>query len=396
MDKANELVAALNDISLEDEEEGGIEIEASEVLANNLQNQGFDAKLCIVGRFITEGRTDFEALQQTLDVLWKPGRGVYMKEIDSNLYLFQFYHELDVKRVMEGCPWSFNRRALVMSRLQEGHNPRSVELNHIELWVQVHDLKAGLMSEKILQGIENYVGSFVQSCQSNFVGVWREFMRIRVKLNLAKPLKRRMKIKMAGDEWFWANFKYENVPSFCFMCGIIGHTEKFCGQLFEKPENEIVKPYRAWMRAPFKKHIKPIGAKWLHSGESSSSPNSQHQNQYRQAEEDDGSLDPKFAPVNMVVVTQRENPGNMIIQNKDISASHVQGNLYENHAEISGSQQNNDMVIIETKKRRTDDGLNTLGLMDSDDVREVGYTNMETNSKNGYGASTQVSARLPL
>lgn len=116
--------------------------------------------------------------------------------------------------------------------------------------MQVHDLKVGFMSERILQGIGNYVGHFIESCPSNFVGVWREYMRVRVTINMSKPLKRRMKIKTAREEWFWVNFKYENVPSFCFIRGIIGHSDRFCSQLFEKEEHEIVKPYGAWLRAP--------------------------------------------------------------------------------------------------------------------------------------------------
>lgn len=193
MDNNSNIIQALNNISLEDEEEGGLEIVAEALEGENLQQQGFDAKLCVVGRFITEGRVDFEAMQHTLALLWKPGRGVYMKELESNLYLFQFYHEIDVKRVMEGCPWSFNRRALVMSRMKEGQNPRCVDLNSIDLWVQVHDLKVGFMSEAVLKSVGNYVGSYVQSCPNNFTGVWREYMRIRVTINLSKPLKRRIK-----------------------------------------------------------------------------------------------------------------------------------------------------------------------------------------------------------
>lgn len=91
--------------------------------------------MCVVGKFISDGRVDFLAMQHTMAALWKSGKGVYMRELDTNLYLFQFYHEIDVKRVMEGSPWSFNRRALIMARLKEGENPRCVELNAIEIWV---------------------------------------------------------------------------------------------------------------------------------------------------------------------------------------------------------------------------------------------------------------------
>lgn len=132
---------------------------------------GFDPKLCVVPRFIIEGRVDFPAMQQTLAALWKSGMGVYMKELEANLYLFQFYYEVDVKRVMEGCAWSFNRKALVMSRLKEGQNPRIVDLNIMELWVQVYDLKIGFMSEKIITEIGNTIGKFVSSCPRNFAGV---------------------------------------------------------------------------------------------------------------------------------------------------------------------------------------------------------------------------------
>ncbi|XP_063940510.1 uncharacterized protein LOC135149254 [Daucus carota subsp. sativus] len=183
------------------------------------------------------------------------------------------------------------RKALVMSRLKQGQNPRYVDLNTMDLWVQIRDLKVGFMSETVLKGIGNYVGNYVRSCPSNFTGVWREYMRIRVSIDLAKPLKRRMKIKMAGDAWFWINFKYENVPSFCFICGIVGHSERFCSQLFEKAESEIVKPYGEWMRAPLRRQVKPIGAKWLRNGESGSKYAADLQIQSKRNEDDESNQD---------------------------------------------------------------------------------------------------------
>ncbi|KAF4375826.1 hypothetical protein G4B88_026405 [Cannabis sativa] len=122
-----------DNLTLEDEEEIGISIE---------DNGGpeeiefvYDPQLCLVGKFIVNGAVDFLSMQQTLPALWKPGRGVYIKELGANLYLFQFYHEIDIKRVCEGSPW-----------------------------------------------VGNYIGTFVESCPKNFNGIWREYMRIRTKL----------------------------------------------------------------------------------------------------------------------------------------------------------------------------------------------------------------------
>lgn len=66
--------------------------------------------------------------------------------------------------------------------------------------------------------------------------------------------------------WIRITFKYENVTTFCFSCGVLGNSKKFCSHLLEKIEYEIVKPYRAWMRAPFRRQTKLIGAKWLGNG----------------------------------------------------------------------------------------------------------------------------------
>lgn len=94
----------MNIISLDDDEEGGPEVEVGVQEDSSSDFQGFNAKLCVIGRFITEGRVKFAAMQHTLAAMLKPDKYVYMKELDTNLFLFKFYHKVDVKRVMEGCP----------------------------------------------------------------------------------------------------------------------------------------------------------------------------------------------------------------------------------------------------------------------------------------------------
>lgn len=87
-----------------------------------------------------------------------------------NIYMFQFYHEIDIKRVISGSPWYFNRKMLIINRIKDGENPRCVKLNSIDLWIQVHDLQAGFMTERILKEVGNYIGVFVGLCLRNFTG----------------------------------------------------------------------------------------------------------------------------------------------------------------------------------------------------------------------------------
>lgn len=218
---------------------------------------------CLVGKLLSDKPADFEALRNVIAALWRPGKGMFVKELDINRYLFQFFHEVDIQRAIEGSPWTFNKIPLVIERLKYGENPRTLALNTMEIWVQVYDLKVGFMSEKVLKAIGNYIGKYSSSCPKNFTGVWREYLRVRVLINVDKPLKRGMKIYRNKEEGFWVNFKYERVPTFCFIRGVIGHSDRFCHKLFEETEDSIVKPYGVFMKAPDRRINKQIGARWL-------------------------------------------------------------------------------------------------------------------------------------
>uniref|UniRef100_A0A803PAD7 Zinc knuckle CX2CX4HX4C domain-containing protein n=1 Tax=Cannabis sativa TaxID=3483 RepID=A0A803PAD7_CANSA len=64
------------------------------------------------------------------------------------------------------------------------------------------------------------------------------------------------------DEEEAVNFKYD-VPTICFICGIMGHSNRFCPRRFDVLDGKIIKPYGEWMRVKpiCKNHT--IRAKWL-------------------------------------------------------------------------------------------------------------------------------------
>lgn len=197
-------------IRLEDEEDGGLMYEVNQEDLSEI-----DTHWCLVGRFLTESTIDFQAMQNKMASLWRTGRGMYVKELDINRYIFQFYHEVDIARVIEGSLWTFGRFQLVFERLKEGDDPRTVSINKVDIWVHLHGMIAGFMSQKVVTDVGNYVGEFIQSDSNNFVGFWRDYFRVRVAIDLTKPLKRRMKLKRSNEVWCWVNFKYENIPTFC-------------------------------------------------------------------------------------------------------------------------------------------------------------------------------------
>ena len=130
----------------------------------------------------------------------------------------------------------------------------------------MYNLPLGFQSEKILQSIGNFIGEFLASDEHNLTGVWRNYMRLRVSIDVRKPLKRRIRLKREGGEWLWVDFKYERLHNFCFICGILGHTDKICPSIYETDATLVTKPYGPWMKAPNRRNSMNTGDHWLRSG----------------------------------------------------------------------------------------------------------------------------------
>ncbi|CAH9093674.1 unnamed protein product [Cuscuta europaea] len=75
--------------------------------------------------------------------------------------------------------------------------------------------------------IGNFVGRFISVDEHNF-SAWNPFIRIRVSLDIGKPMKRKLFLQKEEGTSFCVSFRYKKLLNFCFMCEIIGHAENFC------------------------------------------------------------------------------------------------------------------------------------------------------------------------
>lgn len=182
-------------------------------------------------------------------------------------YSFVFFHILDLQKVIDGGPWTFEQSLLVYHRLQLNEDPHLVPLNSMDIWLQLYDVPKGLVSDKVLQSIGNYVGDSVKTDHMNIKEPWRLYVRVRITMDVTKLLKRRMMIKRDGGVWNWVNFKYENLSLFCFVCGKMGHSDRDCEVVYANPHKEIDRAYGVWLRAPGKNvRNQAQASRWLRNG----------------------------------------------------------------------------------------------------------------------------------
>ncbi|KAL8541618.1 hypothetical protein ACS0TY_002761 [Phlomoides rotata] len=77
-------------------------------------------------------------------------------------------------------------------------------------------------------------------------------VRVRVKVDLLKLVKRGTKLEISNSS-IWVPFKYERLPSFCYICGLMGHMKRECdlpdedSDIVTLPEDKL--PFGEWLRA---------------------------------------------------------------------------------------------------------------------------------------------------
>ena len=99
-----------------------------------------------MGRILTDKAINFNLMRHHFASIWRPVGGVNIIVVYPQLFLFHFFHAVDLKRVSEGGPWSFDNCLLILHKLGPGEVLVQVPLFHTIFWVHVYDLPPGFMS----------------------------------------------------------------------------------------------------------------------------------------------------------------------------------------------------------------------------------------------------------
>ena len=85
--------------------------------------------------------------------------------------------------------------------------------------MQVYDILFQFANKAVVEGICSGIGEVYPSDFSVMEG--GDFLRVRVILDISKPLSRGRKITLDDGSVGWVSFKYERLPNICYWCGCI-------------------------------------------------------------------------------------------------------------------------------------------------------------------------------
>uniref|UniRef100_A0A7N2QXN1 DUF4283 domain-containing protein n=1 Tax=Quercus lobata TaxID=97700 RepID=A0A7N2QXN1_QUELO len=203
--------------------------------------------LSLFGRLLADRNQNLRALKSTLKSAWKLGSDLRIVDVGKNIFQFKFNSKYQMEWVERNGPWNFDNNLLLMCRWKKGLSVTNISFTHSPFWVQVWGLLFENMSEEVGRDLGNRLGKYIETDKRSWLSKQAKFMRVRVDLPIDRPLRRGGNIVNPKGEKFWVTFKYERLPTFCFLCGILGHDEKhYSGK---SSTFEAHRQYEDWLRA---------------------------------------------------------------------------------------------------------------------------------------------------
>ncbi|KAK4435211.1 hypothetical protein Salat_0684400 [Sesamum alatum] len=223
------------------------------VLPGGLWHADSDShRLCLVGRLLSSRVPRFEAFSTSIQGMINPVRGIEVRQIGCGRFLLWFNHIINRNRAIEGYPWSFKKNIVILNRIRENENPLRMDLDSCDFHVHVHELPLSMMNFGVATLLGNIIGQFRDLDMDGTGCAWRATLRLRVAINVSRPLPRTIPICSALGKELLVHLTYERLSNFCYLYGKLGHIAKYCELQFEDgfvdPSPEA--PYGPWLQVP--------------------------------------------------------------------------------------------------------------------------------------------------
>ncbi|KAF4351060.1 hypothetical protein F8388_000623 [Cannabis sativa] len=149
---------------------------------------------------------------------------VVVSEMHSDIFLLTLACVGDKQIISSGEPWHFFNQLILLHSPTSLQNVSKEDFRFAQFWVQTHRLPFLSKSRALAKKVGEWVGEFIEVYEDSLHEGWGSFLRTRVRLDVTQPLMRGKMVSLPRVmNEHWLEFRYENLPVFCFYCGKIGH-----------------------------------------------------------------------------------------------------------------------------------------------------------------------------
>jgi hypothetical protein len=206
-----------------------VESEEIEIQGEDVLNVEARSHACVIGKLVADHYVSKETIRTQMVKWWKLEKDITFKVLGENLFLIEFMDAQDKPRVLAGRPWVFEGALFLVEDFDGRLTPEKIPFDRASFWVRMSNLPLVCMGREVGRKIGSTVG-IVEEIDTDADGVgWGEYLRVRISIDLSKPLSRGRMLKLQGEST-WVVFQYERLPRYCFQCGVIRHGRGGCAK----------------------------------------------------------------------------------------------------------------------------------------------------------------------
>ncbi|KAK4416676.1 hypothetical protein Salat_2493100 [Sesamum alatum] len=179
-----------------------------------------------------------------------PGKGMAFTRMGPDRFLLTFQHRMDKRHILEGGPWNFENYLIIFGDIGPNDDPAIMDLNFYDFTVWIHGFSPAQFTLTLGRLIGGKVGIVKDVFPLNGMSP-SPALKVRLSLDVRKPLLRGTKIRSVEGKEMTVTFSYERLGIFCYLCGIIGHMAKHCDLQYAEDFHDpgMNTPYGPWLWA---------------------------------------------------------------------------------------------------------------------------------------------------
>jgi hypothetical protein len=202
----------------------------------------------LIGKILANRIIMKPVLHNTLQGIWGNPKGLSITEIEGGFYHITMDLESDIQKALRGNPWLIRNCWFMVHLWDRKINPSNIDFRHVPAWIQIWGLPIHCKTVTMGKHLGSQLGKVEDSTLYDYPQKAR-IVKIKVSINIEEPIRHGMFIGNTRDGINWVDFRYENLPMFCFNCGLIGHVQDNCANpVLDLPEGGV-NPRGPWLRS---------------------------------------------------------------------------------------------------------------------------------------------------
>ncbi|CAL1395836.1 unnamed protein product [Linum trigynum] len=215
-----------------------VEDQIVEFSLDEVQSVKFRTSRTLLGRVFSENKFTPSELREGLIEAWRVQGNLRVSATKYGLFEIVLPSEETSVWILKRSPWIVKDRILhLRSWTAAITRPVFDDLATAPFRVQIWNVKEDCCTKQF--GRKIAAGTIGQVLEAD-VFASREteecFVKVHALINFTKPLRSQLMAVSQELGKFWVNFKYEFLPTFCYLCGRVGHSKPDC--VFDPPSGQ--------------------------------------------------------------------------------------------------------------------------------------------------------------